>query len=460
VRIVLGAVAGGLLVSAILAGSAASLAGGASGGAPASGQYIVVLKDGIASPAQIAAEHGKAYGFKARFVYHNALRGYAATLPEAALSGIAARPEVASASIDGEVHGPPAPFPGEDILVQRIAFGVDRIDGDLSSARSGDGRGDVNINVAVIDDGPIDADHPDLNVVSSTSCLDNSAGPESNGTLPLPGSHSTLVAGLIGARDNSFGRVGIAPGARIWAVEAFDNQGRGTDSEIICAIDRVTATRKDADPSNDIAVVNLSGAGQLPASAPGGGCAGAQDPRLVAVCGLVDAGVVLVAAAGNESSEFQRLWPATYNDVLTATAMADFDGKPDGLQPTASCSVVAADQADDTAAWFSNFATLAEDRTHAVAAPGVCIGSTYPGGKYAASSGTSFATPLVAGTVALCIASGPCAGLTPRQIIQKIVSDSAAYNSAKKNVRYGFQGDPLRPIAGKYYGYLINASVY
>jgi hypothetical protein len=66
----------------------------------------------------------------------------------------------------------------------------------------------------------------------------------------------------------------------------------------------------------------------------------------------------------------------------------------------------------------------------------------------------------VAGTVALCIASGPCGGLTPRQIIQKIVADAVAFNTAKKNFGYGFQGDPLRPVSGKYYGYLIRAAQY
>ena len=68
------------------------------------------------------------------------------------------------------------------------------------------------------------------------------------------------------------------------------------------------------------------------------------------------------------------------------------------------------------------------------------------------------ASPHVAGTVALCIASGPCAGLTPPQIVQKIVADAAAYNQA--NPGYGFLGDPLEPITGKYYGYLIRAGLY
>lgn len=73
------------------------------------------------------------------------------------------------------------------------------------------------------------------------------------------------------------------------------------------------------------------------------------------------------------------------------------------------------------------------------------------------SSGTSFSAPVVAGTVALCIASGPCAGLTPNQIIAKIVNDAAAYNNA--NLDYGFDGDPNHPIAGRYYGYLVRAAL-
>ena len=68
------------------------------------------------------------------------------------------------------------------------------------------------------------------------------------------------------------------------------------------------------------------------------------------------------------------------------------------------------------------------------------------------------ASPHVAGTVALCIASGACAGMTPAQIVQKIVSDAADYTNARP--AYGFVGDPLHPIAGKYYGYLIRAGSY
>ena len=80
-----------------------------------------------------------------------------------------------------------------------------------------------------------------------------------------------------------------------------------------------------------------------------------------------------------------------------------------------------------------------------------------PGG-YDVFSGTSQASPHVAGTVALCIASGACVGLTPAQIIQKIVSDAGAYNTA--HTSYGFVGDPIRPEPAKYYGFLIRAAAY
>jgi subtilisin len=454
VRLFLRSVAGGVLLAATLAGSAASLAGDANG-ATASGQYIVVLKDGAASPAQIAAEHGRAYGFKPQLVYGHALRGYAARLPEAALAGITSRPEVRFVSEDREVRAAQTQPP------QAVSFGVLRIDGDKSSTRSGDGKGSVNINVAVIDDG-IDVDHPDLNVRGLRSCL------RSDRQKPDPFGdarywHGTMAGGFIGALDNAIGRVGVAPGARLWGVRSLDDSGRGFNSEIICGLDWVLSTRTDGDPTNDIDVVNMS-LGGPPGDDTGSCPASAKDAFHAAHCSVIAAGITIVAAAGNDAADLQEQVPAAYDDVLAVTAITDLDGKPGGLQPpTGECSSQLnqfGPVVDDSAAFFSNFATLPEDQTHTVAAPGVCIASTYPGGLYVVASGTSFSSPLVAGTVALCIASGPCAGLAPRQIIEKIVSDAASYNTARKNSGYGFDGDPLRPASGKYFGYLVRAGLY
>ena len=129
-------------------------------------------------------------------------------------------------------------------------------------------------------------------------------------------------------------------------------------------------------------------------------------------------------------------------------------------QPSGFCVEISGPNVDDSAASFSNFATLPEDQVHTVAAPGVCIGSTHPDDLYAQSSGTSFAAPLVAGTVALCIASGPCAGLTPREIIQKIVSDSATYNMRERTPATASRATRYGQLAASTIGHLIRAGLY
>jgi hypothetical protein len=74
------------------------------------------------------------------------------------------------------------------------------------------------------------------------------------------------------------------------------------------------------------------------------------------------------------------------------------------------------------------------------------------------SSGTSFSAPVVAGTIGLCIASGPCAGKSPKATIRKILDDAAAYN--RQHPDYGYVGDPFRPQADQYYGWLIRTGLY
>ena len=213
--------------------------------------------------------------------------------------------------------------------------------------------------------------------------------------------------------------------------------------------------------------MSLSGPG-----ADDGNCGQTKKDALhLAICNSAAAGVVYVVAAGNSGQDFQGAVPASYDEVLTVTAVTDLDGRPGAVaSPAGSCfpADFQSQISDDSAIFFSNFATLAADQSHTIAAPGVCILSTVPpdsnsftpGAFYDYDSGTSMSSPTAAGTVALCIASGACAGLTPPQIIQKIIGDAAAYNTDKKNGGYGFEGDPLRPVSGKYYGYLIHAGSY
>lgn len=85
--------------------------------------------------------------------------------------------------------------------------------------------------------------------------------------------------------------------------------------------------------------------------------------------------------------------------------------------------------------------------------------STLPDGHWGVEfGGTSYASPIVAGTVALCIDTGRCAESRPRATMARILGDARDYNRA--HPRYGYMGDPLRPIAGRYYGWLVNAGLY
>jgi subtilisin family serine protease len=435
------------------------------------GQYVVVLKDSVSDPGAVAAAEGKAYGFKARFVYGHALKGYAASFSAATASALATNPSVAYIAPDESFEAAEGCAQISPASSQQcLPNWAHRIAAERSSTKSGDGKGSVNINVAVIDTG-IDATHPDLNVVGGVNCANGQSFEDATG-------HGTLVAGILGAKDNSFGIVGVAPGAKLWSVRVLNNAGAGTTGGILCGIDWVTATRADSNRTNDIAVANMSvvsfskNSGE-DSQTPGedGNCGYTiKDPVHQAICASTAAGVTYVVAAGNSAADFQVTLPAAYHEVLTATAIGDSDGLSGGSGGGFGPQSCLPGQSDDAYASFSNFATLPGDQAHTVAASGVCDLSTDPLANCATKEnphpseclnvefGTSFASPAVAGAVALCISDAVCAGLTPAQIVKKIVADAQAYNTA--NPGYGFVGDPLRPVEGKYFGYLIRAGLY
>lgn len=420
-----------LKAALVLAAAASVLVSGASAARAAASavpdQYIVVLKNGVDARA-VASEHARTHGVQVLHVYTAALSGYAAKIPAAALAAIKRDPRVDFVQPDEVVNA-----------VQTLPTGVNRIDGDLSSTRSGDGTGSVNVNVAVIDTG-IQTTHPDLNVVGGTDCTGSGTYNDGNG-------HGTHVAGTIAARDDANGVVGIVPGARLWAVRVLNSSGSGTTSTVVCGIDWVTANG----PSLGIKVANMSLGGSGSDDNNCGNTNGDAEHR--AICNSTARGITYVVAAGNSGTDFRSFVPATYSEVLTTTAMADFDGQPGGFS-----GYTCTPEWDDSYASFSNYAVLSSDISHTIAAPGVCILSTWLGSSYNTISGTSMASPHMAGTVALCIASGPCSGLSPVSIITKMRADAANYNNA--NINYGFYGDPIEPISGRYYGYLTRAGNY
>lgn len=343
--------------------------------AEAARDYIVVLQDG-ADSEKVAKEHARSHGAALGHTYGHALRGYSAKMTPAAAKKIADDSRVRWIQPDGEVT----------ISAQTVPTGIDRANADASPTANINGVDErVNVDVAVIDTG-IDLDHPDLNVhtAGAKNCSTGKSAEDGNG-------HGTHVAGTIGALDNTVGVVGMAPGARVWPVRVLNNRGSGSFSSIICGIDYVTAH------ANEIEVANMSLGG---GGADDGNCGNSNgDAMHQAICASVAAGVTYAVAAGNESDNAANHVPAAYDEVITVSALADFNGLPGGGAPSTCRADV-----DDTFADFSNFGADVD-----LIAPGVCILSTWKGNGYNTISGTSMATPHVAGAAALYKTTHPTA---------------------------------------------------
>jgi subtilisin family serine protease len=371
--------------------------------------YIVVLEDSVNHPGRVAQRHAVNRGADLDNVYKSAIEGYAAEMTPADRRAIEADPNVAYVVPNAVMH----------TFAQETPRGLQRISAAGNTTLDIDEVDDVQVNadVAVIDTG-IDYDHPDLRVVERTNCLNpgknvcvNDQGDDANG-------HGTHVAGTIGALDNSFGVVGVAPGVRLWAVKAGNASGAFSLDNVIAGVDWITAR------AGQIEVVNMS-LGCEP-----GKCEESAQPLHEAIEDSVDAGVVYVVAAGNDSVpvfngtvriadgightrpfDVPNGVPASFPEVITVTALADFDGSP-GSNGTATCEYGLQtrvkydppitgtpyyyDDIDDSLAGFSNWGNRVD-----VAAPGTCIDSTYKHGRYAQLSGTSMAAPHIAGAAAI-----------------------------------------------------------
>ncbi|HEX4813167.1 MAG TPA: S8 family serine peptidase [Nonomuraea sp.] len=356
---------------------------------------IVVLDDAAAART-VAAAHAERFGLDLRHVYTTALRGYAAPMTDATAAAVEALPGVAWVQEDTAVRS----------TAQTTPTGINRVDAELSPTAKVNGVDErVNVDVAVIDTG-VDLTHPDINVhrAGAKNC---SIGAINANDLHGHGSH---VAGTIGALDNTAGVVGVAPGARIWPVKVLTDAGSGLNSDVICGIDYVAAHADEIEVAN----MSLGGSGE-----DTGSCGAGDDAMHAAICRAVDAGVTFVVAAGNDSADAKGFTPAAYDEVITVSALADFNGQPGG----GAASTCRSDQ-DDTFASFSNYGADVD-----IIAPGVCIYSTSMLGGYATLSGTSMASPHVAGGAALYAATHP--GATPAQVKSALQSSGTTdWNNA------------------------------
>lgn len=349
------------------------------GGSNEEGNYIVVFKDAVEDSDTASIEVSGKHKMAVEHVFGRAFKGFSGRMSKRELTSLESDARVAFVSEDREV-GIFAKPSGPSISSQTLPTGVNRVDAELNTANTGSG-----IGVAVIDTG-IDLTHPDLSsaIVATKSCITGKTANDDNG-------HGTHVAGTIGARNNTLGVVGVAPGVNLIAVKVLNSQGSGTWSQIICGIDWVTANAT----KYNIKVANMSLGGS---GVSDNNCGLSNNDALhYAICRSRNAGVTFVVAAGNSSVNTNTTVPAGYNDaVITVSALADSDGKIGGLGSATSYGN------DDTFASFSNFGTEID-----LGAPGVSVYSTYKGGTYATLSGTSMASPHVAGGAALYIKSHP-----------------------------------------------------
>ncbi|WP_404456761.1 S8 family peptidase [Oceanobacillus kapialis] len=243
-------------------------------------------------------------------------------------------------------------------------------------------RGSASQEIAVLDTG-VDYNHPDLNGKTNRGYdfVDRDYTPsDANG-------HGTHVAGIAAAEtNNGTGIAGMAPNTDILAVRVLDASGNGSLSNIANGI------RYAAD--NGAEVINLSL-----------GCACDTQTLESAVNYAWNSGSVVVAAAGNDGTS-QQFQPASYANAIAVGAVDRNNNK----------------------ASFSNYGTWVD-----VSAPGVDIASTYPGNGYAYLSGTSMASPYVAGQAALLTGQGK----SNAQVRAAIQNTADSVSGTGYYVRYG-----------------------
>lgn len=361
--------------------------------------YIVVLNDDVTYPQDTALDIAQKHGLLPEDVYTQAFKGFTVRTSDSKRQEIANDPRVKFTSEDKKVIAV-AVKPRPTSSGQVTPTGVSRIGAD-SLTNKGTGVG-----VAVLDTG-IELRNTDLkdNILVDKSCVKGArTGNDDNG-------HGTHVAGIIAALDNGAGVRGVAPEAKLAAVKVLDSAGVGTWSNVICGLDWAIANAS----LFKIKVVNLSLSG---GGSSDNNCGNTNsDPLHLAICRARDAGLTVVAAAGNDGVNTSGVVPASYDDsVITVSALNDIDGKAGGVGGTNTYG------ADDSFPNFSNFGAEVD-----LAGPGVWINSTYLGGTNRNLDGTSQAAPHVSGAAALYLKSNPSANYS--QVKSALISAGETLNN-------------------------------
>jgi len=334
-------------------------------GVPRTGHYIVVFQNHVTDTPERAQALVAAEGGRLEFTYLHTIHGFAAALSPAAIATLKYHPDIAVIEPDQVVTA---------ITTQNNAtWGLDRIDqanlpldNGYTYTRTGSG-----VNAYIIDTG-IRTTHSEFGGRASGVFT---AVNDGNGTNDCAG-HGTHVAGTVGGST-----YGVAKSVKLYAVRVLDCSGNGSVSGVIAGVDWVTANHKSP------AVANMS---------LGGSVSSTLDQ---AVQSSIASGVTYAIAAGNSSADACTQSPARTPQAIT----------------------VAATTSTDARASFSNYGSCVD-----IFAPGQAITSAYNGSdvQTAVLSGTSMASPHVAGVAALYLEGNPNA--TPATVASAILGGAIA----------------------------------
>ena len=368
-------------------------------------QFIVYLQDNKVGsnsidPLEFYNSELKNTGTELLYVYDYVVKGFAIKISNnKVLEQLKNNPLVAYMGQDRKI----STFINSHIENQIIPQSVDRVDGDINLENSNSNI--VDADIAILDTG-IDLDHSDLNVFHEKTFIPGTTNADDDH------GHGTHLAGIAAAKDNSFGIVGIAPGARLWALKILESSGMGEISTLIKGLDYINQNPNQV----DIAVLSL-------------GCECESGALDIAISNSIKAGITIVVAAGNEGKNAGTFTPANNPDVITVSAIADTDGKCGGNGPSSPYG------GDDMLASFSNFGDVVD-----ISAPGVDIYSTFKSNSYTKLTGTSMAAPHVAGAAALYISSHPEA--SPKDVKNYLVNAGTTLSDLCNNNGHGyFTGD-------------------
>jgi subtilisin family serine protease len=294
-----------------------------------------------------------------------------------------------------------------------------RIDAD--DTYSGGDRGQMangtSVRIAVLDTG-IDVDHtdlaPNLDVASSISCIAEEP------SIQDGQGHGTHVSGIAAAANQGDGMVGVASEASIVSAKVLDSTGYGTDAEVICGLDHVAGLyAADGIPT----VVNFS-LGEAHAAESGCDSSGMHQ----AICNLTNAGVTVVAAAGNNAADSTNsFYPAAYPETIAVSAFSALNGTPgnDGCQFFLDTFSY---ECDDELASFTNYGSVVD-----ITAPGVRVQSTTFDGGWGLNSGTSMAAPFASGVAALILAADPTLSPNAVRSIMQTTGECPGRNSRRRH---------------------------